>query len=93
MKITKTTIKKIEGSTSLRAYVSLELDNSIVVTGISIFEGRNGLFVSMPQRKSGDKYFDVVYPTSKQGRDFISKHVLSEYGKLGETSNNGGFII
>lgn len=88
MKITKTTIKRITGSTSLRAYVSLEFDNSFVVTGIGIFEGKNGLFVSMPQRKSGDKYFDVVYPTSKAGRESISKHILSEYDKNSEVDDN-----
>ena len=92
MKITKTTIKKVTGSTSLRAYASLEFDNTLVVTGFSIFDSVNGLFVSMPQRKSNDKYYDVVYPTSKRGREFISKHILAEYDKSGErTEDQSGF--
>lgn len=83
MKITKITIKPIEADT-LRAFASVEFDSALVVTGFRIVDGKKGLFVTMPQRVGADKdgkdtYYDVVYPTSKKGRDFISNKILEEF--------------
>lgn len=83
MKITKITIKPIEADT-LRAFASVEFDFALVVTGFRIVDGKKGLFVTMPQRKAQDKngkdiYYDVVYPTSKKGRDYIFNEILKKF--------------
>lgn len=83
MKITKITINKIEADT-LRGFASVEFDSALVVTGFRIVDGKKGLFVTMPQRKGQDKngkdtYYDVVYPTSKKGRDCISNEILKKF--------------
>lgn len=39
----------------LRAFVTVEIDHSFVITDIKIIEGRHGLFTCMPNRKVTDK--------------------------------------
>ncbi|MCM8769837.1 MAG: septation protein SpoVG family protein [Candidatus Omnitrophica bacterium] len=53
MEITETRVSPIHSSNSrLRAYVSVTFDNAFVVRDIRIIEGKNGLFVAMPSKKT-----------------------------------------
>lgn len=63
------------------AMASILVANAMLVTGIRILEGRNGLFVSMPQKKNaktGD-YADIAFPISKEMREALSKTILDAY--------------
>jgi len=53
MEITETRISLIHKADSrLRAYASVTFDHSFVIREIRIIEGKNGLFVAMPSRKT-----------------------------------------
>ena len=70
--------------TSKLAYASITLDDAFVVHGLSIINGREGLFVSMPQQSYVDsegekKYSDTAFPLSKDLRDSISSVVIKAY--------------
>jgi len=66
---------------SLKAFASITFDGLFCVTGITIREGRHGLFVSMPQRKVQDgTYKDIVFPLTRELREQITEAVLHEYG-------------
>lgn len=70
--------------TSKLAYASITLDDAFVVHGLSIINGREGLFVSMPQQSYIDsegekKYSDTAFPLSKDLRDSISSVVIKAY--------------
>ena len=82
MKITDVRLKGMEDKGKLKAIGSITLDDSFVVSGVSVVEGSKGLFVSMPSVKGNDdKYHDTAYPLSKELRDEIHHAVMNEYQK------------
>lgn len=94
MDITEVKIRKYENNAT-RAFASVTFDDCLVVTGITVIEGQKGLFVSMPQTKGKDadgkdKYFDIVFPTSKEGRQAITDAVLEAYNKEAGTKKSIG---
>lgn len=81
MVVTEVRIKKYENN-NVKGFATITLDKVLVVSGLTILDGKNGLFVSMPQNKSTDgKYHDSVFPLSKELRDDISKSVLDAFNK------------
>lgn len=76
------------------ATASILLDDEFVVRNLSVMNGPNGLFVSMPSQKGktkdGDiKYQDTAFPLNKELRSAINDAVLDAYTeKLNELQNN-----
>ena len=63
-----------------KAYASIGIDGMFGVHGISVVEGKNGLFVAMPQTKDKNgEYRDIFHPVTSDGRKEINKAVLAEY--------------
>lgn len=86
MNITEVRIHEVNKD-GLKAFASITLDGDFVVTGISIRESKNGLFVSMPSRKVGDEYRDICFPITKEARQQIVNTVMNAY-----TSNDEGYF-
>lgn len=85
MKITEIRINKVTKD-NLRGFASITFDESLCVTGVRILEGKNGLFVSMPNSKGNDgKYYDIVFPLSKDGRKSLNDAVLEAFNKEDST--------
>jgi stage V sporulation protein G len=76
--ITEVKVTKYE-SDSLKGFASITIDNEIVLTGMQIREGKNGLFISMPSRKVKNEYRDIYFPITRDAREQIQNAVLSEY--------------
>ena len=65
---------------SLKALVSCKVADTIFLTGLRVVEGKNGLFVAMPNRKTGSgEYQDIYFPASKASRDELQSLVLAAY--------------
>lgn len=64
---------------TLKGYVTITLNEEFVIKGMTIREGANGLFVSMPSTKNGDRYSDSVYPITAEAREQLNKTVLDQY--------------
>lgn len=81
MKITEVRVFKLGNQEStLKAFASITIDDAICITGIRIVEGKNGLFMSMPQSKDNEgEYHDVAFPITKEAREAIQDAVLDEY--------------
>ena len=78
----------VENSTSkVVAIATIIIDECFVVKGLKIFDGANGFFVSMPNKKGQDgEYKDIAFPITKEAREQITASVLQEYErKLNET--------
>lgn len=88
MKVTNVKINEIEGAGSTKAFATLEFDKQLVISGFRIIDGKSGLFVSMPQKKHNDEYFDVVYPNSKKGREVLTNIILNAYREIEENPFN-----
>lgn len=80
MKITETKIFPLNNGGNLQAFASVTFDNEFVVTGIRLLEGKNGYFISMPQKKdSNNEYHDICFPITKKLRDLILDAVIGEF--------------
>ena len=64
----------------LRAYVSLTIEDALVIKDIKIVDGKNGLFVSMPsRRKKNGKYQDIAHPINTEFRKQMEDKIFEEY--------------
>jgi len=84
MEITDVKIKKVVSDGKLKAYVSLTFNDCFVVHNLKIIEGKNGVFVAMPNRKTKKGEFkDIAHPINSECRNLIQSRILEEYEKLG----------
>ncbi|MCL2853606.1 MAG: SpoVG family protein [Defluviitaleaceae bacterium] len=71
-------VKEPKGNT--KAFASISIDGMFGVHGVSIVEGKNGLFVAMPQTKDAQgNYRDIFHPVTSEGRKALNNAVLHEY--------------
>jgi stage V sporulation protein G len=71
----------------LRAFVDIEVNDSLLVKGLRVMNGINGLFVAMPRQKGkDDRWYETVRPLSPAIKDQIVSIVLEAYeASLAET--------
>jgi stage V sporulation protein G len=73
-------IHKLNGNASTKAFCDIKLMDEYVVKGLRIVEGKDGLFLSMPQAKGKDgKWYDTFHPLSQEARKELQSFVLEEY--------------
>jgi stage V sporulation protein G len=72
-------IYRLDGDSKTKAFVDVALDG-IVVKGLRIVEGKSGLFLAMPRQQGKDgKWYNTVYPESKEKQQELSEMVLAAY--------------
>lgn len=65
---------------SIRAYASATIGDCFAVRGIKVVEGgRDGLFVSMPSRKTTDGYKEMCFPVTAEFRNELHNAVLDAF--------------
>ena len=80
MQVSEIRIRKVEGEGKLKAYVTVTFDSCFVVHNVKIIEGKTGLFIAMPSRKTANgEYKDVAHPISPEFRTALQDQILSEY--------------
>lgn len=92
MEVTELRIRKVTAEGKLRAYVTVTFDNCFVVHNVKIIEGKTGLFIAMPSRKTTDgDYKDVAHPISLAFRTALQDKILAEYnaGHVEEGGSDG----
>ena len=81
IKIEVARIFKLDGTGSVKAYADISVADSLLIKGVRIVEGKDGLFVAMPQESGKDgKWYNTVIPMSREIREEIEKIVLEAYG-------------
>ena len=83
MNITEVKIYKLNDNNVL-ALATITIDNELVITGLKILKGQNGLFVAMPSKKnakedSEKKYYDIAFPITRDAREVIQQAVLDKF--------------
>ena len=81
MKITDIRIRLVsKEDAKLKAVASITIDDCLVVHDIKVINGREGMFISMPNRKTPDgEYKDIVHPINTETREELKKAVLDAY--------------
>lgn len=71
---------RFESDRPLKAFADIIVNDALLVKGIKVLEGKNGLFVSMPQEQAKDKkWYDSVRCLTQDVREQITEVVLSAY--------------
>lgn len=85
----KITVRKYESANSkTKAFVELKLDEVLIVKGLSLVEGNNGLFLSFPTSKGKDnKYYNSVYCLNKDWKSDLEKACIKKYKESASSSN------
>ena len=78
-------VHPVRDNKSLLATASVTIGGCFAVRGIQVRDGKNGLFVSMPQRKDAKgEYRDICFPTTAEMRQAINAAVLGEYERTAQ---------
>ncbi len=71
---------RFESDRPLKAFADIIVNDALLVKGIKVLEGKNGLFVSMPQEQAKDKkWYDSVRCLTQDVREQITEVVLAVY--------------
>ena len=83
MKITDVRVRLVsKEDTKLKAVASITIDDCLVVHDIRIINGKDGLFISMPRRKTPDgEYKDIVHPINTETKEELKNTILEAYEK------------
>lgn len=81
LKITDVRIRLVnKDDAKLKAVASITIDDCLVVHDIKVISGREGMFISMPSRKTPDgEYKDIVHPINTETREELKKVILDAY--------------
>jgi stage V sporulation protein G len=80
MEITDIRIRKVTSEGKLKAYVTVTFDDCFVVHNVKIIEGKSGVFIAMPSRKTrAGEYKDVAHPIHPEFRAELQKKILDVY--------------
>ena len=81
IKIEVTRIHKLDGAGATKAFCDIAVEDSLVINGLRIVEGKDGLFVMMPREAGKDgKWYNTVIPLKREVKDTIEQIVLEAYG-------------
>jgi stage V sporulation protein G len=72
----------------IKAYVSITLDNILVIHGIKVLDGKKGAFIAMPSKHVGGKFKDLVHPLNSDFRKNIQEKILLEFEKISKGGKN-----
>jgi stage V sporulation protein G len=80
MEITDIRVRKVTGEGKLRAYVTITFDDCFVIHNVKIIEGKSGMFIAMPSRKTRTgEYKDVAHPIHPEFRAELQNQILDKY--------------
>lgn len=93
---TKINCRPYNENSKTKAFVDLELDNTLVIKGLTLVEGGNELFLSFPSKKGKNgKYYNYVYSLDKEWTKSLQDACIKKYNECNQTSQpasyGGGF--
>lgn len=92
----KITCKPYNGNSKTKAFIDLILDDTLIIKGLTLVEGKEGLFLSFPSKKGKDgKYYNSVYSLDKEWVKSLQDACVKKYNDCNQTSqpatSEGGF--
>lgn len=81
LKITDVRVRLVtKDDAKLKAVASITIDECFVVHDIKVINGKDGLFISMPSRKTPEgEYKDIVHPINTETREMIKNAIMKAY--------------
>ena len=82
MELTDVRVRRVTAEGKLRAYVTVTFDECFVVHNIKVIEGKGGMFIAMPSRKTRTgEYKDIAHPIHPDFRARLQADILEAYEK------------
>ena len=64
----------------MKAFVDIEINDSLLIKGLKVMDGKNGIFVSMPRQRGKDgQWYEIIRPMAPEARTKIEEVVLAAY--------------
>jgi stage V sporulation protein G len=83
LQIAVTRIHKLDGDGATKAFCDISVADCLIINGLRIVEGREGLFVCLPREAGKDgKWYNTVIPLRREVKDEIEKVVLTAYEEM-----------
>lgn len=87
VKITCSPYNKKDSKT--KAFIDLTLDDTLVIKGLTLVDGKNGLFLSFPNKKGKDKkYYNSVYSLNKEWTKSLQDACIKKYNECNQSSQS-----
>jgi len=81
IKIEVSRIHKLDGAGATKAFADVAIESALIIKGVRVVEGKEGLFVAMPREEGKDgKFYSTVIPLTREVKDEIERIVLEVYG-------------
>ncbi len=92
----KINCKPYNGNSKTKAFIDLTMDGTLVVKGLTLVDGKDGLFLSFPSTKGKDgKYYNTVYSLDKEWAKQLQDACIKKYNECNQSlqpaSSGGGF--
>ena len=81
MEITEVRVRKVNSGNRVKAIAQITFDNEFVVHEIKVMEKPEGLFIAMPRRKKGERYYDIAHPINSDARKMFEDAIIDAYNK------------
>ena len=73
-------IHRLTQDSRLKAFVDLGVNDALLIKGIRVVQGKNGLFVSMPiEQGKNERWYERVSCLNKDTHSLIAQKVLEAY--------------
>ncbi len=82
-------MRAAEKEGAIKAFFRVETEDGFLIDGFKVVEGKNGLFVSLPSKKVGEKYIDTLTVPGEL-RDPLTRMALDEYRGLAGSDRKSG---
>ena len=83
----KITCRAYNGTSKTKAFIDLELDGTLVIKGLTLVEGKKGLFLAFPSTKGKkNKYYNSVYSIDKEWTELLQDACIKKYNECNQTS-------
>lgn len=80
MDITDIRIRKVYGEGKLKAYVTVTFDQCFVIHNVKVIEGKMGMFIAMPCRKTKTGEFkDIAHPICPEFRTRLQNAIVTSF--------------
>ena len=77
---------RFESNRPLKAFADIIIDDTLLIKGVKVLDGKNGLFVSMPQDQAKDKRYTSVRFLTQESSEQITKAILTVYNEEDENT-------
>jgi stage V sporulation protein G len=90
MEITDIRIRKVTAEGKLKAYVTVTFDECFVVHNVKIIEGKTGVFIAMPSRRTRTgEYKDIAHPICPDFRSRLQDRILEAFANADDNVEAG----